>query len=82
MSGPFIASLSEDQRTIHDALCNSSYIAGLKAGWNAGCIKDGAQAQQAYYRLMRACDGHLSGYSDARTALAAAVAVKKDAHHG
>ena len=78
MSGPFIASLSEDQRTIHDALCTSSYIAGLKAGWNAGCIKDGAQAQKAYDRLMRACDGHLAGYSNARTALAVDAAMKKD----
>lgn len=70
MPALFINSLSEDQRTIHDALCASSYIAGLKAGWNAGCIKDAAQAQEAYDKLMRAYDGHLAGYAEAKAALA------------
>lgn len=65
----FLASLTPDQRIIHDALCTSHYYAGIKAGWNAGCIRDDDKAQAEYHRLMEANTGHLQGYREAKQRL-------------
>lgn len=67
----FLASLTPDQRTIHDALCDSAWRAGLGAGWNAGCIKNDAAAQKEFDRLARSRDGHLQGYAEAKKRLEA-----------
>jgi len=67
--GSFIKSLSPEQRRIHEALCDSQYIAGAKAGWNAGCIADPDEAQAQFSALIKSREGHLEGYADARAAL-------------
>jgi hypothetical protein len=65
----FIDSLTPEQRTIHDALCDSQWLAGLKAGWNAGSIKDDAKAQAEYDALVASRNGHLAGYRAAKDAM-------------
>lgn len=64
------------QQTIHDALCDSAWLSGLKYGWNAGIIKDPDQSQAEYSKLSASRTGHLQGYREARTALAAHVAAE------
>ncbi|PWE54374.1 hypothetical protein DEM27_19865 [Metarhizobium album] len=73
---PFVASLSADQLRIHEALCDSQFIAGAKAGWNAGCIADPEAATAAFGALIKSRDGHLEGFADAKAALAAQQAPK------
>ena len=67
--GSFIESLSPEQLRIHEALCDSQYIAGAKAGWNAGCITDPTAAQAQFTALIESRERHLEGYADARSAL-------------
>lgn len=71
-AGSFIESMSQEQLRIHEALCDSQYIAGAKAGWNAGCIADPNEAQAQFEALIKSREGHLEGYADARADLAAA----------
>ena len=68
----FADSLTPAQRTIHDALCDSQWLTGLKAGWNAGRIQDPDKALEVYNRMVASRDGHLEGYREARAALATA----------
>lgn len=72
---PFVASLSADQLRIHEALCDSQFIAGAKAGWNAGCIADPEAAIAAFGALIKSRDGHLEGFANAKAALAAQQAL-------
>ncbi|RWR30512.1 hypothetical protein D2T29_12640 [Sinirhodobacter populi] len=65
----FRDTLSPDQRTIHDALCESAWLSGLKFGWNAGSIRDDAKSQAEYDRLVASRAGYLEGYSAARSNL-------------
>lgn len=69
VGGAFIKSMSPEQLRIHEALCDSQYIAGAKAGWNAGCIADPNEAQAQFLALIKSREGHLEGYADARAAL-------------
>lgn len=57
-----VDSLTEEQLCIHNALLDSQWLAGLKAGWNAGCIKSDAEAQESYAKLSKSRDGHLSEF--------------------
>lgn len=67
-TSPFLASLSPDQRTIHDALCDSSYIAGAKAAWNASCEENPVTAREKFDALVKSRDGYLKEYSAALAA--------------
>lgn len=62
----FLDSLTPDQRTLHDAMCDSAYMAGVAAGWNAANSKD-PNSEMA--RIVNSRSGHLSGYAKARAAL-------------
>jgi len=62
----FIRSLSADQRLIHEALCESAYISGAKAAWNASCELDPQVASNQFYALLRSREGHLKGYVAAK----------------
>ena len=65
----FRDTLSPAQQTIHDALCDSAWLSGLKYGWNAGIIKDPEQSQAEYSKLSASRSGHLRGYRNAKAAL-------------
>lgn len=75
-TSPFLASLSPDQRTIHDALCDSSYLAGAKAAWNASCEENPVTAREKFDALVKSRDGYLKEYSAALAALADAETAK------
>jgi hypothetical protein len=68
----FYDSLTPDQRTIHDALCDSQYLAGVNAGWNAACIKDKEASEAELLRIQNSRRGYLAGVGAAKTALRAA----------
>lgn len=70
---PFISSLSQDQLRIHEALCDSSYIAGANAAWNATCEADVDDARAKFDALIKSREGHLEGYAVAKANLAAAA---------
>ena len=68
----FRDSLTPDQQTIHDALCDSQYLAGVKAGWNAACIKDAEAAAAELLRIQNSRRGYLAGVGTAKANLRAA----------
>lgn len=79
----FRDTLSPAQQTIHDALCDSAWLSGLKYGWNAGIIKDSDQSQAEYSKLSASRTGHLQGYRQSRTDLSqASVAAALEAAAG
>lgn len=57
----FLDSLTEDQRRIHEALCDSSYMAGARAGWNCGLAED----TKKFEAIERSRRGHLVGVKEA-----------------
>lgn len=59
----FTDSLTEDQQTVHDALTESAYLAGARAGWNAAQSDD---PNAAWLALQKSREGHLSGLVVAR----------------
>lgn len=63
------------RETIRDALLDSHYLAGAKAGWNAA-LNDNPEA--AFAALQRSRDGHLSGYKEAKATLANAALTDQD----
>lgn len=67
-----IVSVSDEQveaeQTIRDALLDSQYLAGAKAGWNAAQSDD---PEAAFVRLCASREGHLAGYREAKAALQA-----------
>ena len=63
----FYRSLTPEQQTIHDALCDSHYLAGLKAGY--GAAQYGDKSEEIFSALMASREGHLTGIKEARAKL-------------
>lgn len=61
-----VTALREAEETIRDALLDSQYLAGVKAGWNAAQADD---PEQAFAALLKSREGHMAGYKEARAAL-------------
>lgn len=61
--------LAEAQEIIRDALLDSNYLAGAKAGWNAAQADD---PNAAYAVLVTSFQGHLAGYAQAKAIVSAA----------
>ncbi|MDF0490035.1 hypothetical protein PX554_18015 [Sphingomonas sp. H39-1-10] len=61
------AAMVEAQQTIHDALMDSQYLAGVGAGWNAAQADD---PEVAFAALRKSREGHLAGYAEAKAILA------------
>lgn len=60
----FRDSLTDDQKTVHDALCESSYLSGAKAGWNAAHMDDPITAMQ---KIENSREGYMTGMREATT---------------
>lgn len=65
----FLESLTEDQRLIHEALCESHYLAGLTQGWNCG----DAGSSEKFASIKKSRRGHLRGVIAARQRIEAAT---------